>query len=255
MYLLIICLPLFSFFSAAFLSFLFGKRGICFISTFFLGLSMLISLFIFYEVVLCNSTCNVFFSDWFNVGLFYVSWSFYFDGLTAIMCVMITIVSFAVHMFSISYMENDFQQERFMGLLSVFTFFMLLLVTADNFLQLILGWEGVGICSYLLINFWFMRKNTNDSALKALIFNRVGDLFLLLAMFLLYFYLKTFDFVIIFDSFRMLEFVKFNFLFYDFNLLDIISCFLVIAAVAKSAQIFLSGWLWMQWKVLHQYQL
>ena len=243
MYLLILFLPLLSFFVSSFFSIFFGKRGISFISTTALYLSMLLSIFIFYEIVLCNSSCNVFFYQWFDVGLFTVSWSFYFDGLTSIMCVMITVVSFAVHMFSISYMENDHQQERFMGLLSIFTFFMLVLVTSDNFLQLLLGWEGVGICSYLLINFWFMRKHTNDSALKALLFNRVGDLFLLLAIFLIFFYLKTFDFNIVFDSFHLLQITSFVFLFFNLNLLDMISCFLVVAAIAKSAQIFLSGWL------------
>jgi len=140
-------------------------------------------------------------------------------------------------------MHGDFQHDRFMGLLSIFTFFMLLLVTADNFLQLLLGWEGVGICSYLLINFWYMRKNTNDSAFKALLFNRIGDLGLFLAMFLVYFYLKTFDFLIIFDNVNVLQLVRFDFLIFELNCLDLVCFLLVIAAMAKSAQIFLNGWL------------
>lgn len=244
MYLLILFLPLLSFILASFFSKFYGNRGINILSTFLIGLTMILAGFIFFENVLwSNKTVVIFFSRWFDVGLFVVNWSFYFDGLTSIMCVMITVVSFCVHMFSISYMENDFQQEKFMGLLSIFTFFMLILVTSDNFLQLILGWEGVGICSYMLINFWFMRKNTNDSALKALFFNRVGDLGLLLAMFLIYFYLKTFDFIIIFDNYNVLQSIYFSFLFFKINLLDLICYLLIIASMAKSAQVFLNGWL------------
>ena len=243
MYLLILYLPFLSFLISIFFSEFLGNKGVCFLSTFFLGLTMLISLFIFFEIIVCNSLCNVSFSEWINVGFFHIKWSFYYDGLSSLMAVMITIVSFCVHMFSISYMNGDVQQEKFMGLLSIFTFFMLFLTIADNFFQLVLGWEGVGICSYLLINFWYMRKMTNDSALKALFFNRIGDFCLIIAMFLIYYYLKTFDFILIFDNYILLQIKLINLFGFQLNLLDLISCLIVIASIAKSAQILLNGWL------------
>ena len=191
MYLLFVFLPLYSFFISFVLSPFIGKKGTCFLTSFFLGITALLSLFIFYEIVLCDSNCHIILTSWFQSGCLSVFWSCYFDNLTSIMCIMISVVSFCVHIFSINYMGNDFQQERFMGLLSLFTFFMILLVVSDNLLQLLFGWEGVGICSYLLINFWYMRKNTNDSALKAVFYNRVGDLCLLLAIFIIYYFLQT----------------------------------------------------------------
>jgi len=102
-------------------------------------------------------------------------------------------------------MSGDFQHERFMSLLSLFTFFMIILVLSDNFIQLLLGWEGVGICSYLLINFWYMRKATNDAALKAVFFNRVGDLTLLLGIFIIFYSLSSVDFFIVYDNFDVLQ--------------------------------------------------
>jgi len=241
---LIIFFPILSFFTAMLLSRFFGAAGICFISTFSIFGSLFLALLNFLQFVLYGT--KIFYAPlfiWFDVALFTSQYCLFYDGVSAIMSVMILVVSFSVHLFSIGYMHKDFQHERFMGLLSIFTFFMLLLVTADNFLQLIVGWEGVGICSYLLINFWYMRKNTNDSAFKALLFNRVGDLGLFLAVFLVYFYLKTFDFSIIFDNYNILQLIKFNFVFFEVNCLDLVCCLLVIAAMAKSAQIFLNGWL------------
>ena len=243
MLLLILFFPLFSFFTCIFLSPFLG-RGVLYISTLLISLTLMLSLIIFIQQVLLN--CKITVSPiliWFDLGLFFSIFSSFTDGLTAIMCVMILVVSFSVHLFSINYMHGDFQHDRFMGLLSIFTFFMLLLVTADNFLQLLLGWEGVGICSYLLINFWYMRKNTNDSAFKALLFNRIGDLGLFLAMFLVYFYLKTFDFLIIFDNVAIFQGIRFDFILFELNCLDLICILLVLAAMAKSAQIFLNGWL------------
>lgn len=243
MYLLFVFLPLYSFFISFVLSPFIGKKGTCFLTSFFLGITALLSLFIFYEIVLCDSNCYIILTSWFQSGCLSIFWSCYFDNLTSVMCIMISVVSFCVHVFSINYMGNDFQQERFMGLLSLFTFFMILLVVSDNLLQLLFGWEGVGICSYLLINFWYMRKNTNDSALKAVFYNRVGDLCLLLAIFIIYYFLQTLDFHLIFDNYFVLQNIQINLFFYDINVLNIVCFFLVIGAMAKSAQIFLQGWL------------
>lgn len=243
MYLLFIFLPFFSFFIAFFLSPFIGKKGTCYITTFFLGIAAALSLFIFYEVALCDSNCYLKLNAWFQSGILNINWSCYFDSLTAVMCIMISVVSFCVHLFSINYMEIDFQQERFMGLLSLFTFFMIMLVISDNLLQLLFGWEGVGICSYLLINFWYMRKNTNESALKAVFYNRIGDLCLLFSIFIIFYFLQTLDFLLIFDNFLVLQNININIFFFEINVLNIVCFFLVIGAMAKSAQIFLQGWL------------
>jgi proton-translocating NADH-quinone oxidoreductase chain L len=243
MYLLFIFLPFFSFIISCFFSTFFGKIGTCYISTGLLFICALLSIFIFYEIVLLDSNCFFTIGQWFDSGLMSNQWTCFFDSLTATMGVMITIVSFCVHFFSINYMAKDFQQEKFMGLLSLFTFFMIVLVTSDNLLQLLLGWEGVGICSYLLINFWYMRKNTNDSALKAVFYNRLGDLCLLLGIFLIFYYLRTLDFHIIMDNFFFLQNIFINFIFFEVNLLSCICFFFFMGAMAKSAQIFLQGWL------------
>ena len=243
MYLLFVFLPLSSFLIAFFFSPFIGKKGTCFITSFFLGLTAFISLFIFYEIVLCDSNCYIVLFNWFQSGFLNIVWTCYFDTLTSFMCIMISVVSFCVHLFSINYMESDFQQERFMGLLSLFTFFMIMLVISDNLLQLLFGWEGVGICSYLLINFWYMRKNTNESALKAIFYNRVGDLCLLLAIFIIFYFLQTLDFFLIFDTYIVLQNINIDLYFFNLNVLNLVCFFLVIGAMAKSAQIFLQGWL------------
>jgi len=204
-----------------------------------LGITACISIFIFYEVIICDSTCYLNLFSWFDVGLLNIKWSCYFDPLSAVMGVMITVVSFCVHLFSINYMAGDFQHERFMSLLSLFTFFMIVLVLSDNFIQLLLGWEGVGIFSYLLINFWYMRKSTNDSALKAVFFNRVGDLTLLLGIFIIFYCLKSVDFFIVYDNFDVLQNINIRLFFFDVNCLNLICFLLMVGAMAKSAQVFL----------------
>src|SRR5690606_27555028 len=122
------------------------------------------------------------FTRWMGVFPFELRWSFNFDTLSSIMLVMILFISCGVHIYSLSYMQNDINKNRFMALLSLFTFFMLFLVTSNNFVQLLLGWEGVGLCSYLLVNFWADRVLANRAALKALFFNRVGDFGMMLAL-------------------------------------------------------------------------
>jgi NADH-quinone oxidoreductase subunit L len=243
MYLIFIISPLLSFIITAFFSSIFGAKGTAYLTSQLLGITAFISIFIFYEVVLCDSTCYLNLFSWFDVGLLNIKWSCYFDPLSAVMGVMITVVSFCVHLFSINYMAGDFQHERFMSLLSLFTFFMIVLVLSDNFIQLLLGWEGVGICSYLLINFWYMRKSTNDSALKAVFFNRVGDLTLLLGIFIIFYCLKSVDFFIVYDNFDVLQNINIRLFFFDINCLNLVCFLLMVGAMAKSAQVFLQGWL------------
>ena len=115
------------------------------------------------------------------------------------MLIMVLLISFIVHVYSLSYMQGDPNRNRFMSLLSLFTFFMLMLIVSSNFLQLLFGWEGVGICSYLLVNFWADRIAANRAALKALFFNRVGDLGMVLALVIILDNFKTLDFHLVFD--------------------------------------------------------
>lgn len=140
-------------------------------------------------------------------------------------------------------MSHDPHQSRFMSYLSLFTFFMLILVTADNFLQLFLGWEGVGLCSYLLINFWFTRLQANKAAIKAMIINRIGDVGLALAIFVVFNFSKTVDFNVIFSLSHILSHLYLSILGYNYSLLNIVCFLLFIGSIGKSAQLGLHTWL------------
>jgi NADH:ubiquinone oxidoreductase subunit 5 (subunit L)/multisubunit Na+/H+ antiporter MnhA subunit len=174
-----------------------------------------------------------------------VSCGFVFDSLTVTMVLVINSISAVVHLYSTAYMANDPHFTRFLAYLSLFTFFMLVLVSADNFLQLFLGWEGVGLCSYLLINFWFTRVQANKSAMKAVILNRVGDLGLLFAILLIFFYFKSVDFATVFLLAPLFSEFFFNVrlelgfftLDYNVHILSFICFWLLFGAVGKSAQI------------------
>ena len=135
---------------------------------------------------------------WISCDMFLVNWAFQLDYLSTIMFCVVTSVSFLVHLFSCSYMSKDPHVPRFMSYLSFFTFFMLILVSSDNFIILFLGWEGVGLCSYLLISFWFTRISSNKAALKAMIVNRVGDCSFSLGIFCIYYVFRSFDFHTVF---------------------------------------------------------
>ena len=130
-----------------------GVRGSAIITISCIGITMLLSYFSLYEVAFAGSPCYITLFTWFDSEMFNLSWGFLFDTLTCVMLVVVTTVSFFVHIYSTEYMSADPHIQRFMAYLSLFTFFMIILVTSDNFLQMFLGWEGVGLCSYLLINF------------------------------------------------------------------------------------------------------
>jgi NADH-ubiquinone oxidoreductase chain 5 len=155
MYLLIIVLPLVGSCTAGLLGRYIGPQGSAIITTVLLSLTFSLSLFAFYEVALLESTVFLKLFSWIDSELLNVDWGFLFDTLTTLMCCVVTFVSTLVHIYSIEYMSHDPHLSRFMSYLSFFTFFMLVLVTADNLVQMFVGWEGVGLCSYLLINFWF----------------------------------------------------------------------------------------------------
>ena len=157
-------------------------------------LSAILSCFIFYEGVINKTYGNYLIFEWINSGNFIVNWSINIDPLSSIMIMVVTSVSALVHIYSVGYMSKDPHKPRFMSYLSLFTFSMLCLVVSDNFLQLFFGWEGVGLCSYLLIGFWFKRETANNAAIKAFLVNRVGDFGLAIGIFLIFLFFGTVNF-------------------------------------------------------------
>ena len=151
----IIFLPLLSAIIAGFFSRFIGDKNCQILTSILVAISGLLSIFIFYEVLTQNYSSNKLIFNWISSGNFHVNWSISIDPLTSVMLVVVSVISSIIHFYSIGYMKHDPHKPRFMAYLSLFTFAMLTLVTADNFLQLFFGWEGVGLCSYLLIGFWY----------------------------------------------------------------------------------------------------
>lgn len=243
MYLLVIFFPLIGAISAGLFGRYLGKQGAIVITTSLVAMSALISFFIFYEVVLCHSVCTIKLFPWMESNILFVSWGFLFDSLTATMLIVVTFVSSLVHLYSSGYMSEDPHLPRFMSYLSLFTFFMLMLVTADNYVQLFLGWEGVGLASYLLINFWHTRIQANKAAMKAIIVNKIGDFGLSLGIALVFFSFHTFDFSIVFNLVPLVLNETFIFWGYSVDKITLISLLIFVGAVGKSAQIGLHTWL------------
>jgi proton-translocating NADH-quinone oxidoreductase chain L len=243
MYVILVFLPLLGAISAGFFGRFVGRQGAAFITSFCLFLTFFLSCFAFYEVALAGSPCYIELLTWIDSELFYASWGFMFDSLTVVMLLVVTFVSFFVHVYSTEYMSGDPHLPRFMSYLSFFTFFMLILVTADNFVQLFVGWEGVGLCSYLLINFWFSRLQANKAAIKAMIVNRVGDVGLALGIFGIFVVFKSVDYSTVFALSSNVAHETFLFLNFEVSKLDIICILLFIGAVGKSAQLGLHTWL------------
>ena len=243
MYLLIIFLPLIgSLISNLFANYI-SKKGVIIINLFCITITAFTSFFIFYEVILCHSITSIKLFPWIESNIFLIYWGFLFDNLTAVMLVVVTFVSCLVHFYSVSYMSEDPHLCRFMSYLSLFTFFMLMLITADNFIQMFLGWEGVGLASYLLINFWHTRIEANKSAMKAIIINRIGDLGLSLGIAACFFIFNSLDFPIIFSLAPYLAQENIYFFNFEINKITLISLLLFVGAVGKSAQIGLHTWL------------
>lgn len=210
MNLAIIFIPLFNFLTLSIFGRFFGKHGAKLIAPFFMVLAAALSLVAFYEVGFLGNFSYITLGTWINCGLFVVNWGFLFDSLTVTMFVVVNVVSALVHIYSVYYMSEDPFFVRFLSYLSFFTFFMLILVSADNFIQLFLGWEGVGLCSYLLINFWYTRVQANKAALKALIMNRIGDFGLTLGILLVFSIFKSVDFGTVFSLVSYLDWESFT---------------------------------------------
>jgi NADH-ubiquinone oxidoreductase chain 5 len=243
MYLTLVFLPFFGSIVAGFFGFFVGAQGAGYITISCLGLTFLLSCFVFYEVALAGSPCFLQVMPWFDSELFSFNWGFQFDSLTSVMLIVVTFISFLVHIYSTEYMSHDPHLPRFMSYLSLFTFFMLILVTSDNFIGMFVGWEGVGLCSYLLINFWFTRIQANKAAIKAMVMNRIGDFGLALGIFCIFCTLGAVDYSTVFALAPYYISEKFNFLNIDFNFLDLVGVLLFVGAVGKSAQLGLHTWL------------
>ena len=207
------------------------------------SISAILSISLFWNGIQNNTYGNYKIFEWISSGNFIANWSINIDPLSSIMLVVVTFVSALVHIYSISYMSHDPHKPRFMSYLSLFTFSMLVLVVSDNFLQLFFGWEGVGLCSYLLIGFWYKKESANNAAIKAFIVNRVGDFGLAIGIFLIFFYFGTINFKEVFDLAP--QFLEKNLVFFGFesSLITLICLFLFIGAMGKSAQFLLHTWL------------
>lgn len=244
-----------------------GGRGVFMNSIISMLICNVSCMYIFYEICICQSTCKIELCDWIVVDFLEVKWSFFFDSLSATMLIVINVISLCAQIYSIEYMREDPHNIRFFSYLGLFTFFMIFLVLSDNLLQLFMGWEGVGICSYLLINFWSTRIQANKASILAVITNKIGDIALLICCALVYYEWKTLDFSVLFCCLDNLFFnnsimdewscqsVYFDGATY-YNLINYISflsvleykisimCFFfVLAAIGKSAQAGLHIWL------------
>ena len=240
---LILFLPLLGSFISAFFYKKIGDIACQIITSAFVVLGAVFSSLILIETIKTGKVYQLPLFDWISSGSLKLHWSIYVDSLTAVMLVVVNSVSALVHIYSIGYMSHDPHKPRFMSYLSLFTFAMLSLITADNFLQLFFGWEGVGLASYLLIGFWFKKESANNASMKAFIVNRVGDLGLVIAMFLIFKTFGTLTFSEVFSQAAAQSKNSVNIFGGDYNLITTICVFLFIGAMGKSAQIILHTWL------------
>ena len=196
-------------------------------------ISMISSFYLFSYIYENDFAVEIFLFDWINIGNLDLSFSFILDHISAIMLLVVTIVSTMVHFYSIWYMEEDLGFNRFFTYLSLFVFSMLVLILADNFAVLFIGWEGVGVCSYLLIGFFYKKLNAAKAANEAFILNRIGDMGLMIAMFLIYWNIGTLNFDLVFKTISLI----------DNDTVFLIGLALFVAAMGKSAQFPLHTWL------------
>ena len=240
---LILFLPLLGSFISAFFYKKIGDRTCQIITSAFIVTGAILSSIILLETIKTGKVYEYPIFNWITSGSLKLHWSIYVDSLTAVMLVVVNSVSALVHIYSIGYMSHDPHKPRFMSYLSLFTFMMLSLITADNFLQLFFGWEGVGLASYLLIGFWFKKETANNASMKAFIVNRVGDLGLLIAMFLIFKTFGSLNFSEVFSQAADQSKNSIKIFGGEYNLITTICVFLFIGAMGKSAQIFLHTWL------------
>jgi proton-translocating NADH-quinone oxidoreductase chain L len=239
---LILWLPFIGFLGGSFCGRYMG-RGVIFFTTFHIFITFCIGLFLLCNNFLNNKISTLILCPWIVCDTIEVNWELYCDNLTLSMVCVVTSVSTLVHLYGSEYMKNDPHLQRFMSYLSLFTFFMLILVTAGNFLQMFVGWEGVGLSSYLLINFWHTRIQANKAAIKAMLFNRVADMFMLLGLFLIFLLFETFDYQVIFSMAPLVKNLIITIDFFQISVIDLICLLLFLGAMGKSAQFGFHNWL------------
>ena len=220
-----------------------GSRAAEVITTALLLISAALSWVVLVDVGFLKHDARVVLFSWINSGDLNINWALRVDTLTAVMLVVVNTVSSLVHLYSIGYMHEDPNRPRFMAYLSLFTFAMLMLVTADNLVQLFFGWEGVGLASYLLIGFWFQKPSANAAAIKAFVVNRVGDFGFALGIFAVFMLVGSTDFDTIFGAAQGLTGKTINFFGWKADALTLICLLLFMGAMGKSAQFLLHTWL------------
>ena len=196
----IILLPLLASIISGFFGRFIGDKNSEIITSLLVTISAIFSSVVLYDVIANQYQDNIIIAKWISSGSLDVNWSMKIDPLSAVMLVVVTSISSLVHIYSIGYMSHDPHKPRFMAFLSLFTFAMLMLVTSDNFIQLFFGWEGVGLCSYFLIGFWFKKDSANSAAIKAFVVNRVGDFGFALGIFLIFYLFGTVNYSEVFDQ-------------------------------------------------------
>nr|Q01561.2 RecName: Full=NADH-ubiquinone oxidoreductase chain 5; AltName: Full=NADH dehydrogenase subunit 5 [Trichophyton rubrum]CAA77185.1 NADH dehydrogenase subunit 5 [Trichophyton rubrum] len=233
MYLVIIFLPLLGSIISGFFGRKIGVQGAQLITSSFIIITTMLAIFNFFEVGYNNIPLEINLFRWIDSESINILWGFYFDSLTVSMLIPVLIVSSLVHIYSIGYMSHDPHNQRFFSYLSLFTFMMIILVTANNYLLMFLGVEGVGVCSYLLVNFWFTRIAANQSSISAFLTNRVGDCFLTIGMFIIIWSFGNLDYSTVFSLAP----------YFNQEFITLIGICLLIGAMAKSSQIGLHVWL------------
>ncbi len=238
-----IFLPLLGAFIAGFFGRWIGDRGAQLVTCLAMAIAAVLGCALFVSVALEGHGRTIDLLTWIDTGDLQVEWALRYDTLSAVMVAMVTLVSAMVHIYSVGYMAHDKSIPRFMAYLSLFTFFMLMLVTADNFVQLFFGWEGVGLMSYLLIGFWYDRPAANAAAIKAFVVNRVGDFGFALGIFAVYLIFGSLQFDTVFAAVPDVVHNTINFLGFDVDAITVACILLFIGAMGKSAQFGLHTWL------------
>src|ERR1700689_1012081 len=238
-----IFLPLLGAFIAGFFGRWIGDRGAQLVTCLALVIAAVLGGVLFVNVALHGHGRTIDLFTWIDTGDLQIEWALRYDTLSAVMVAMVTLVSAMVHIYSGGYMAHDKSIPRFIAYLSLFTFFMLMLVTADNFVQLFFGWEGVGLASYLLIGFWYDRPSANAAAIKAFIVNRIGDFGFALGIFTVYLIFGSLQFDTVFAAAPDVAHNTIPFLGFDVDAITIACILLFIGAMGKSAQLGLHTWL------------
>lgn len=233
MYLSILILPFLGSLVSGLMGRKIGVTGAHWITCTCLILASILATISFYEVGICGSPVSVYLFSWIDSEFMSISWEFLFDQLTVSMFIPVLYISTVIHIYSVDYLSSDPHNQRFFSYLSLFTFFMLLLASGANYFVMFVGWEGIGIVSYLLINFYFTRIQSNKAAILALTMNRVGDMGLSIGFFALFAVFGSLDYSTIFSTVP----------FINETAITIISLLIFMGAMAKSAQLGLHSWL------------